>query len=519
MERKSDKSLIEAFKAEENKLKIYDKVQKAIDHWQEYTLEEKGKFLADVPLDISMLPEEQQEIFIKELARAEICKKRELTKNIKKFKKLKPEEEKQPKSIFKAKLYAEMVFRDFYFKADEFGRFYIYDAINGVYRERADVYLRHYLRRKYLSDEDSSKHKIGEIVAYIKDWTFTDIDKIEELTPPLNLIPFANCIYDIDTGKQIEYSPEYFFTTKMRVKYNPDCGGCPTIDRIFHELVREEDVISLYEIVAYTFHRAYPYPKIFFLYGSGGNGKSVYANILTRLIGKRNVATESSQSLQTNQFAGSNLEGKAINIATEMEYSVLRNTEMLKKLTGEDLVRSERKYSETRHFTNYSKVIFMGRAIPETIDDSYGWYRRAFLGNFPNRFVIGKNADPNLVRNLPESEIEGLALWSLIKLKELRKRGFIFTNHVSVEETKREYLALSNPLAKFLEDRTERDYQSEIFCDEFYERFSEFLKEKEMRGMASNAVGRKMTDLGFRRESFKREENLYKAYLGLKWKE
>ncbi|GAJ24422.1 unnamed protein product, partial [marine sediment metagenome] len=90
MKDKSDKSLIEAFKAEENKLKIYDKVQKAIDHWQEYTLEEKGKFLADVPLDISMLPEEQQEIFIKELARAEICKKRELTKNIKKFKKLKP---------------------------------------------------------------------------------------------------------------------------------------------------------------------------------------------------------------------------------------------------------------------------------------------------------------------------------------------------------------------------------------------------------------------------------------------
>ncbi|MBA7655346.1 hypothetical protein ES703_63250 [subsurface metagenome] len=356
-------------------------------------------------------------------------------------------------------------------------------------------------------------------MAYIKDWTLTDIDKIEELTPPLNLIPFANCIYDIDTGKQIEYSPDYFFTTKLKVKYNPDCGGCPTIDRIFHELVREEDVITLYEIAAYSFHRAYPYPKIFFLYGSGGNGKSVYANILTRLVGKRNVATESSQSLQTNQFAGSNLEGKAINIATEMEYSILRNTEMLKKLTGEDLVRSERKYSETRHFHNSAKVIFMGNAIPETIDDSYGWYRRVFLGNFPNKFVIGKNADPNLVRNLPESEIEGLALWALLKLKELKRKGYIFTRHVETDEVKREYLALSNPLARFLEDYTERDYQTEIFCDKFYERFSDFLQEKELRGMTSNTVGRKMTDLGFRRESFKRGENLYKAYLGLKWKE
>ncbi|MBA7517452.1 hypothetical protein ES705_09506 [subsurface metagenome] len=519
MKKGSDKSLIEAFKVEENKLKIYKKVQKAIDHWQEYSLEEKGKFLVDIPLDISMLPEEQQEIFIKELVRADICKKRELTKNIKKFKKLKPEEEEPPKTKFNATLYAEMVFKDFYFKADEFGRFYIYDAKNGVYRERAEVYLRHYLRRKYLSDEDCSKHKVSEIVAHIRDWTFTDIDKIEELTPPLNLIPFANCIYDSDKGETIEYSPEYFFTTKMKVKYNPDCGGCPKIDKIFCELVKEEDAITLYEIAAYTFHRDYPYPKIFFLYGSGGNGKSVYSNILTRLVGKRNIATESSRSLQNDKFAGSNLEGKAMNIAMEMEYAVLRNVEMLKRLTGEDLVRSERKYSETRHFYNSAKVIFMGNAIPETIDDSYGWYRRVFLLEFPNKFIIGKNADPNLVRNLPESEIEGLALWSLIKLKELKEKGYIFTRHVETVEVKREYLALSNPLAKFLDDYTERDYQTKIFCDDFYERFSEFLEEKEIRSMASNAVGRKMTDLGFSRESFKREENLYKAYLGLKWKE
>ncbi|GAI82772.1 unnamed protein product, partial [marine sediment metagenome] len=346
-----------------------------------------------------------------------------------------------------------------------------------------------------------------------------DIDKLEELEPPLNLIPFANCIYDIDTGKTIEYSPDYFFTTKLKVKYNPDCGGCPTIDKIFNEIVREEDVITLYEIAGYSMHRAYPYPKIFFLYGSGGNGKSVYSNILTRLIGKRNVATESSSSLQSNRFAGACLLDKSMNIATEMEYSVLRNTEMLKKLTGEDLIRSERKFKETLHFYNYSKVIFMGRSIPETLDDSYGWYRRVFLLEFPNRFVVGKNAVPNLVKSLPQSEIEGFALWALLKLKELRKRGFIFTNHITTEEVKGKYLALSNPLAKFLDEHTEKDYQTEIFCDEFYERFSEFLQEKELRSMASNAVGRKMTDLGYRRDSFKRGERLYKAYLGLKWKE
>lgn len=517
MEYKSDKGLIEAFKAEEKKIEIFKNVQEAIDHWQEYSLEKKGKFISSIPYDISILPEDVQEIFIKELSMAGIFKKRELTKSIKKFKKLVPEEDLQPKPKFNPKPYAEMVFKDFHFKADEFERFYIYDSNNGVYRERADVYLRHYLRKKYLDEKDLKKYCVNEIVAHIRDLSFLDIEKIEDLMPPLNLIPFANCIYDIDTNKTIEYSPDFFFTTKLKVKYNPHSPGCPTIDKIFHEIVRNEDVITLYEIPAYAMYRAYPYPKINFLYGSGGNGKSVFANILTRLIGSRNIATENSYDLQTNRFAGGNLFDKSINITTEMEYSILKNTTILKQLTGEDLIRCERKYGRVFHFYNHAKQIFMGNAIPETLDTSFGFYRRVLLLEFPNKFIIGENAIPNLVRDLPESEIEGLALWAIIKLRELKDRGFVFTRHKATEKVGKEYEAISNPLSKFLEDYTEKDYMSDIFCDDFYERFVEFSQEKGIRPMNQNIVGRRMTQLGHKSKLVTHEEKRASAYFALKW--
>jgi len=517
MKYKSEKSLIEAFKAEEKRLEIYKNVREAIEHWQEYSLEEKGKFISSIPYDIAILPETDQDIFIRELSRVEICKKRELTKNVKKFKKVIPEEELRPKPKFNPKHYAEMIFKDFHFKADELDRFYIYDEINGIWRKKADIYLRHYLRKKYLDEKDLKKYCVNEIVAHIKDLSFLDIEKIEDLKPPLNLIPFANCIYDLDTNKIIEYSPEYFFTTKLKVKYNPDCGGCPTIDRIFHEIVREEDVITLYEIAGYSMYRDYPYPKIFFIYGSGGNGKTTFSNILIRLFGVRNVSTENSYSLQKDKFASGGFFEKYINVSMEMEYTLLRNTELLKRLTGFDLIKCDRKFKEPFQFYNYAKMIFMGNAIPETLDTSPGWYRRVSLTEFPFKFVEGKNADPDIVKNLPQSEIEGLALWAVIKLRELRERKFVFTRHEEILKVKEKYEALSNPLAKFLEDFTEKDYMSEIFCDEFYEKFAEFLQEKEMRPMEQNAVGRRMTKLGFKNKEVTRFERRGYAYLGLKW--
>lgn len=428
------------------------------------------------------------------------------------------------RASFDPEPYAEMVFNDFHFKTDESKRFYIYDSRNGVYRDKAEIYIRYWLRKKYLAKGDYSIHKVNEIVTHIRDLALQDVvesgvESLEEMMPSLNLIPFANCIYDIDADEQIKYSPDYFFTTKWKVRYSPQAGGCPTIDKIFHEIVRSEDVITLYELAAYCMWRAYPYPKMFFFYGDGGNGKSAYSNILTRLIGSRNISTETTNSLQTSRFASGNLYDKFVNIATEMEYTVLRNTTYLKQLTGEDLIRKEQKFGDVFNYYNYAKIVFACNAIPETVDTTFAWPRRVFLLEFPNKFIIGKNADPNLVRDLPQEEIEGLALWSIIKLKELRERKFVFTRHESTEKVAKKYKNLSNPLTKFIEDYCKKDYRREIFVDEFCEKYIEFLEEKKLRVITENAIQRGMTRLGYKSKIIKQGDKRASAYLGLKWKD
>ncbi len=104
------------------------------------------------------------------------------------------------------------------------------------------------------------------------------------------------------------------------------------------------------------------------------------------------------------------------------------------------------KYKTPFPFRNYAKLIFNTNQVPETEDKTDAFYRRVNLIEFPNKFVIGENADTTLFENIPEREYEVFA-WKLVEiLKKLRERGFTFSQHKKVEIMAVKYEALSNPL-------------------------------------------------------------------------
>ena len=248
-----------------------------------------------------------------------------------------------PKSRFNPRPYSIHILSIHQLKYDKYKRFWIYDNKLGIWKDQAELILNSILRKKILGNTDYKRYCVGEIIADLKGLTY---DSVVPKEPEPFLIPFNNGIYDIKNDRFIEYSPDYFFINKLPVDLNEKHRECPTIDRIFKELVAPDDVITLYEIIAYCFYRAYPYPKIFILYGSGGNGKTAYTKILNRILSKENISLVNCNELQNNRFASSQLFGKLCNISGEMEYSMLKNTSTLKECCGEDLISCERKFKE-----------------------------------------------------------------------------------------------------------------------------------------------------------------------------
>jgi len=162
----------------------------------------------------------------------------------------KKERKEQPsKSKFNPRPYSEEVLAHHALKYDKYKRFWIYDENAKIWESEAELRLNSILRQKILGKEDYKRYCVAEIIADLQGLTYTD-KQIQE--PGAHLIPFKNKIYDLENEELLDYSPDYFFINKLAASIHTENRECPTINRIFEELVEPEDVITLYEILAYV---------------------------------------------------------------------------------------------------------------------------------------------------------------------------------------------------------------------------------------------------------------------------
>jgi putative DNA primase/helicase len=255
------------------------------------------------------------------------------------------------------------------------------------------------------------------------------------------------------------------------------------------------------------------------LYGSGANGKGVYTKILERVLGIDNISSVSLTSLQYNKFSVAELYHKLANICSELRNEEMKNTDLIKKLSGGDTIPAERKFGHPFQFTNFAKLIFVTNALPPVNDKTYAFYRRLFLLEFPYTFE-GPDQDRELLSKIAPLEYEGLAVKSLVTILSLKKRGFAFTNQPDPNKAAVEYERLSNPLDTFLKEICEEDESGQITKTDFKEAYTEWAKENGHRVLTDQEIKRIMTNKGImdRKVSFLGSERK-NAWIGIKWAE
>ncbi len=421
---------------------------------------------------------------------------------------------------FKPSPYARKILSQYKIIYDSHKRLWFYDKKVGIWKDNFEPLCCSILRKGILKSFDKIYYE-NEVIAAVKDLSYQE--NIPE-EPANHLIPFKNGIYDMQKEKLLDFDSSFFFINKLGINYNPDNQECPSIDKLFREIVAEEDIISLYEIIAYCYFRGYPYPKCFLLYGNGANGKSTYCQVLRKIIGNENITSTPLNTILYNTFGTSELYGKLTNISPEMNYNILKKTDILKQLTGSDLVRGEKKFKDEFHFINYAKLIFLGNEIPYSEDKSFAFYRRMFLIEFANRFEIRIKADPFIVERIPEKEFEGLAFKCLRLLHSLSRENFTFTRHKRTEEIAEEYERISDPLGVFILEFTQSSPDDNIPVLSFNQEFKKYQTEKGLRVWNDNLISRSMRDKGYIKKAvnlstdIKGKYTTYKGYLEIKWK-
>ena len=352
-----------------------------------------------------------------------------------------------------------------------------------------------------LSDEVDYLNAIQEILGVETIDSKTRIELIEGFKQigrkhkPKNMkkswVQFKDTIYDLKTGKQFEATPEYFITNPIPHNVG-ESEETPTIDKLLVDWVGEENKQALYEFLAYNISLDKFMQRIFALCGGGSNGKGTFIKLNYRFLGKENCVSSELKSLSEDRFEPAVLYRKLLCVMGEVSYDDLKNTNMLKKLGGEDLLSFQFKNKTPFTDENTATCVCLTNSLPTTPDKSLGFYRKWNIIDFPNQFEELKK---DLIEDIPEIEFENLAAKSLRILKELYDTKK-FHNEGDWEERIKRYEERSNPVMRFVEERCEEKVGENITLRKFTNLCNEYLKYKHLRIMTARQIGKVLRDEG-----------------------
>jgi len=335
-------------------------------------------------------------------------------------------------------------------------------------------------------DTISSKSKT-EIITALK-----QIGRLQKpKAPEKTWVQFKSRIFDFSTGKDFEATPDFLITNPLPFEIG-ESEDTPTITELFDEWVGKEYSQTLFEILAYACSADQSLQTIIALTGSGSNGKGTFLQLLTNFIGKENVCSSELKTLALRNFETSALYKKLVCQMGEVDTYDLKNTNLIKQLSGEDLIRYE--FKGKNPFSDYSSTtcIIATNSLPITPDKSIGFYRRWLVVDFPKQFAVVRN----ILGKIPQSEYNNLSRKILGILKQLYDRGS-FTNGGTFDERMKRYEERSNPIQKFIDDFCDDEPSEKIKLQDFSREFNKYLKTKHLRLMSVRQIGKALREEGF----------------------
>ena len=314
-----------------------------------------------------------------------------------------------------------------------------------------------------------SKHRVNEILFYIQATNYKERKEFDEKPEIINL---SNGLLDVSNFEFKEHTPHYLSLTKVPVMYSPE-ARCDKFLHFLSEIIEEGDIKTIQELFGYCLWKRYDNHKAFMFLGDGANGKSTLINIMKIFLGADNCASIPLQEFGFNRFSHAELYGKLANLQPDLPSKKIMYSGMFKALTGEDMVKGERKWGKPFYFTNFAKQVFSANQLPEVEDQSDAFFRRWIIINFPNKFE-GEARKKNIVEELiDEKELSGILNWALDGLKRLNEKND-FSDAMTTDQIREDYIKKSDPPAAFVMDCVTVVSGTEVKKDEFYSAYVKY---------------------------------------------
>lgn len=328
-----------------------------------------------------------------------------------------------------------------------------------------------------------------------------------------NLICVENGVLDPFTRELKQFSPDYFLINKLNIEWDPT-GRCPLFEQTLNEIFQDHPdkvaVISiLQEFIGLCLVPLKHFELMLILVGKGGNGKSLILNILVFLVGKNNISFAMLTRLE-NAAVRAELQGKLVNISSELSAEATLNTGYLKAIISGEQIEADRKYQPSFSFSPYCKIICATNQLPRLLDTSDGFRRRTAIIQFDRQF---KREEQDRYRfEKLKNEAPGILRWAVDGLIRLKSRGY-FDIPNSCQELLDSYIREQNSVNVFIDEFTVPDADGKISVKEIHEFYRNWCRGSVFLPVNISNFGRRLSDLGI--EQIKSNGSTYRR---LSWK-
>ena len=327
-------------------------------------------------------------------------------------------------------------------------------------------------------------HGSSEIIKTIQESQLTPSDF--DSNPYLVGFSDGNC-FDLSKCEVRKIERKDYLTKSVNAIYDPD-ATCPLWEKSLIEWCRgDKEIVRFLQVwCGYSLSGLTELQKFLFLYGEGRNGKSVFVNTMTELMGQYSITINPETLMlynKSNKGASGDvarLFGARLATSIELPEGKHFDENLLKILTGGDYITARHLYEREFSFKSTIKLMISGNHKPIVRGTDYGFWRRMNLVPFEAKI---NTPNPQLFSDL-RKERSGILNWCLNGWIEYRKYGLIVPN--SVEKESNEYKEEMDIIKSWKNECVQVQFEKKVYVKELYQSHKKW---RETNGFPSISLG------------------------------
>lgn len=263
-------------------------------------------------------------------------------------------------------------------------------------------------------------------------------------------------VLDLKTGELRPHNPEAYFTKITSVEYS-DKADCPLwlqfLDDIFggnKDLIRYVQKAVGYSLTGSTAEQC-----VFFLFGTGRNGKSTFLDVIRDIMGDyaSNIQPETIMIRPTQSNAVNSdiarLKGARLVTSVEPNEGVRINEGLLKQLTGDDVVTARKLYGDEFEFKPEFKLWMATNHKPIIRGTDTGIWRRVHM--IPFTMQIPEDKIDRKLKYKLHRELPAIFSWAVDGCVLYQREGLSMP--LAVLNMVKEYRREMDVISAFVDDR------------------------------------------------------------------